>query len=774
MTNQINYNKLANIQLLEKIISEFSYEGIFNPIQKDIDQELYTLEISPSLYYKFKATRRIYGNLVVHRNSVLRYKDNTSKAADDAIQVIIDTLAITKIDPVTTAHLIKELNNTIYADTAILQKDKILAKDIYKLPYAHIEGNMTGHPWFVINKGRIGFNATDYANYAPEMQKIINLSWLAINKDLVTFSSTSEIDYSQITAKEINSDTLKSFNKTIKANNKNPDDFFILPVHPWQWKNTLIQQFAKYISAKEIIFLGKSPDQHLAMQSIRTLSNISNPEKHSIKLPLNILNTAVYRGLPKDQTINAPILTQWVKDIAKKDSFLTKCNFILLGELASAYCKHPYYSETSGSPYYFTEQLGAIWRESIHTRLKDNEKAITMAALTYVDSEGNSLLYEMIKESSLNIDQWLEMFFENTVPALLHFLYKYGMVFSPHGENSILIIKDNLPVGLAMKDFVDDINICEDSIKELDSLPNKVKNAIPQVTDDYLLQFIHTGLFVVHYRYISAILAEKLNYPELNFYQKLHQCISGYQANNPELKSRFKRFDLYKPSFDKLCLNRLRIFEVGYGDYPARPKVISTGQIDNPLYLAKKYQQANNNIFKYKEISLRPFSLEKDLDTIHAWMNKPHVAKFWNLNKSKKDLEDHFCKMLSKPNQNLFMLSLNDKEIAYAEIYNVNQDRIANYLSTFDNDYGWHLLIGPEEAVGKGYSRLLVEALSKYCFSMLGANNVIFEPDTRVIPFQKIAPKLGYKNYGEINLPEKQAFLFSCSKNNFIENKPHD
>ncbi|XSZ47874.1 IucA/IucC family C-terminal-domain containing protein [Francisella noatunensis] len=35
------------------------------------------------------------------------------------------------------------------------------------------------------------------------------------------------------------------------------------------------------------------------------------------------------------------------------------------------------------------------------------------------------------------------------------------MVFSPHGENSILIIEDNLPVGLVMKDFVDDINIAK-------------------------------------------------------------------------------------------------------------------------------------------------------------------------------------------------------------------------------------------------------------------------------------------------------------------------
>ncbi|AXA33777.1 GNAT family N-acetyltransferase [Francisella adeliensis] len=765
--DKYNYYKVASTKLLEKVISEFCYEEIFVPIQNDSDEETYTLKVDSSLCYKFKATKRIYGNLVVHRNSVVRYQQGVQSIADDAIKLIIDTWPITNIDSVTMAHLIKELNNTLYADTEILKKGSISANNIYKLPYAQVEGNMTGHPWFVINKGRIGFNASDHSSYAPEMQNIINLKWLAISNQLIDFACISDLDYTQLLNTEIEPDLLSKFNKTIQASNKNPDEFFILPVHPWQWENVIEQQFTSYLSNKDIIFLGASDDQHLAMQSIRTLSNISHPEKHSIKLPLNILNTAVYRGLPKDQTINAPILTEWVKKIANEDTFLSKCNFILLGELASAYCKHPYYSEIENTPYYFTEQLGAIWRESIHTRLKKGERAITMAALTYVDSNGQSIIGEMISESGLSIDTWLEMFFENTIPALLHFLYKYGMVFSPHGENSILIIKDNMPVGLAMKDFVDDINICQDPVKELATLPDEVKKAIPRVDDDYLLQFIQTGLFVVHYRYISSILAEKFLYPEAHFYEKLHKCIKHYQLHNPELNSRFDRFDLYKESFSKLCLNRLRIFEVGYSDYSARPKVISTGRLDNPLFKGKYFDTSKASSFNHKRVSFRPFNFNSDLDAVHKWMNKPHVAKFWNLDKSRESLKKHFCDILSKPNQDIFILAVDGKEIAYAEIYKAEKDRIAAYCTIEENDYGWHLLIGPEESIGKGYSKLFVEALSKYCFSKLDANRVLFEPDIRVTPFERIAPRIGYINQGEIVLPEKKAYLFTCSKEAF-------
>ena len=120
-----NYYKLASTRLLEKVISEFSYEGIFSPIQNDIDYETYTPNIDSSLYYKFKATKRIYGNLVVHKDSIVRYDRGSQNIADDAIRLIIDTWPITNIDPVTTAHFIKELNNTLYADVAILMKKNV-------------------------------------------------------------------------------------------------------------------------------------------------------------------------------------------------------------------------------------------------------------------------------------------------------------------------------------------------------------------------------------------------------------------------------------------------------------------------------------------------------------------------------------------------------------------------------------------------------------------------------------------------------------------------
>lgn len=52
------------------------------------------------------------------------------------------------------------------------------------------------------------------------------------------------------------------------------------------------------LSIKELLELSISADEFVPMQSIRTLCNTSNLQRHYIKLPVSIFNTAVYRGLP--------------------------------------------------------------------------------------------------------------------------------------------------------------------------------------------------------------------------------------------------------------------------------------------------------------------------------------------------------------------------------------------------------------------------------------------------------------------------------------------
>lgn len=133
------------------------------------------------------------------------------------------------------------------------------------------------------------------------------------------------------------------------------------------------------------------------------------------------------------------------------------------------------------------------------------------------------------------------------LPPLLHFLYRYGTVFSPHGENAIVVFDaHDVPVRLAVKDFVDDVNLSDQDLPELRGIPAEVADVLLRDRPDFLCQFLHSGLFIGVYRYLAPLLDQQLGLPEAEFWALLREEILRYQARFPELRERFELFDLFR------------------------------------------------------------------------------------------------------------------------------------------------------------------------------------------------------------------------------------
>ena len=154
-------------------------------------------------------------------------------------------------------------------------------------------------------------------------------------------------------------------------------------MHPWQWDHRIQQLYAGDIARGRIRFLGERDGRWLPQQSIRTLADADHPERHHLKLALSILNTSVWRGLPRDRTLAAPRLSEWLQERVLSDAFLRETGVILLGEVASVSVAHPAFETVADVPYQHTELLGAIWRESVERYLADGERAISLAALLH-------------------------------------------------------------------------------------------------------------------------------------------------------------------------------------------------------------------------------------------------------------------------------------------------------------------------------------------------------------------------------------------------------
>lgn len=389
-------------------------------------------------------------------------------------------------------------------------------------------------------------------------------------------------------AQELDAPVRASFVAELSSRGLDPEDYLYLPVHPWQWNEWIVPLFAPAIADGDIVALHADDDARLPQQSIRTFSNVGRPDRHTVKLPLSILNTLVWRGLPTERTLAAPAVTAWVQGLCDADPFLRDtCRIILLGEVASVAVEHPLYDHLPEAPYQFKEILGAIWREPLPPRLAPGERARTLASLLHTDPDGRAFTAELVDRSGLTPTVWLTRLFAALVPPLLHFLYRYGTVFSPHGENTIVVFDEqDVPVRLAIKDFVDDVNVSALPLPEHDSMPEDVRRVLLTEEPSFLTQFIHSGLFIGVFRYLSPLCEEQLGVPESEFWSLVRAEILRHHARFPELKERFETFDMLTPEIERLCLNRNRLHVDGYRDRPQRPHAAIHGTVPNPLHPA--------------------------------------------------------------------------------------------------------------------------------------------------------------------------------------------
>lgn len=274
-------------------------------------------------------------------------------------------------------------------------------------------------------------------------------------------------------------DQYDDFMATLADRGLDPQEYTLLPVHNYQWETTITSLYASELAADAIVPLGNGADSYLPGQSVRTLFNVDAPEKHNVKLPMKIRNTLVWRGLPGDRTEAAPRVTEYITDIRDGDPFLRDdCELVLPGEVAGVNYDHPAFSELEDNAYQYDELLGAVWRESITDAIPDSQQAVTLAALLH-EADGTAVISEFVERSPLELSAWLTELFDTLLPPLLHYLYRYGTVFSPHGENTIVILDEEfVPTRLGVKDFVDDVNISDQPLPELADLDADLRRVL--------------------------------------------------------------------------------------------------------------------------------------------------------------------------------------------------------------------------------------------------------------------------------------------------------
>ncbi|WP_109833038.1 GNAT family N-acetyltransferase [Reichenbachiella versicolor] len=580
----------ANRLLIKKALTEFSHEELIIPKSIAADGQWKKFEVftdNTDVVYHFTAKQLYLNHLLIKPDSIRKTKSGQQQELDAIhfIQEFQKQLGITdKLMPNYLEEIISTLNGSAYK----LTKGNPNSKELVDADFQTIEQSMTeGHPCFVANNGRIGFDSGDYRSYAPETGNSFSLMWLAGHRDHAKYEGKDSLPYDFTMNQELGQEQIGLFNEKLKNLGLNPNDYIFLPVHPWQWFNKLAQVFAPEIAKGNLVCLGYGTDQYLAQQSVRTMFNISHPKKFYVKSALSVLNMGFMRGLPYYYLGTAPVMANWLEDLLYNDPFLANNGFRMLSEVASVSYINSYFEEF-GPHNDYNKMLASLWRESPAAVIKEGEQLMTMAALLHVDHEQNAFLPELIKASGLEINDWLSKYFEAYLIPLLHCFYKYDLVFMPHGENLIMALENSIPKYAFLKDITEEACILDENIE----LPEGLERLRADVPEDVKLLSIFIDVFDDIFRFMVHILEEHANYNQDKFWSILAKCIQEYQAKFPELNDKFERYDPFAESFQLSCLNRLQINN--------HKQMID---LDDPVALLQFTSRLNNPLAQYKTVA---------------------------------------------------------------------------------------------------------------------------------------------------------------------------
>ncbi|MGV9989830.1 IucA/IucC family protein [Streptomyces sp. NPDC003374] len=548
----------ANRLLVRKALAEFAHERLITPERQD-DGGYAVRGDDGRTRYRFTAVRRALDHWDVDPASITREGEGEGGpgTAPSALDFVLDFRASLGLSDEILPVYLEEISSTLAGTCYKLAKPPVTAGELaYSDDFQAIETGMTeGHPCFVANNGRLGFGIDEYLSYAPEAAHPVRLVWLAAHRSRAAFTAGTGVEYASFLRGELGEATLTRFAGRLRAQGLDPDDYLLVPVHPWQWRNKLSVTFAAEVARRRLVCLGEGDDEYLAQQSVRTFFNVSHPRRHYVKTALSVLNMGFMRGLSAAYMEATPAINDWLARLIEDDPVLRATGLTVIRERAAVGYRHLEYEAATGRHSPYRKMLAALWRESPVPSLREGESLATMASLLHLDHEGGSFAAALVERSGLPAREWLRRYLRAYLTPLLHSFYAHGLVFMPHGENVVLVLADGAVRRAVFKDIAEEIAVLDPRTP----LPPEVARIRVDIPEEHKLLSLFTDVFDCFFRFLAAHLAAAGTLEEDGFWDTVAEVVRAYQESVPELGDRFRRYDLFAPEFALSCLNRLQL-----------------------------------------------------------------------------------------------------------------------------------------------------------------------------------------------------------------------
>lgn len=168
-------------------------------------------------------------------------------------------------------------------------------------------------------------------------------------------------------------------------------------------------------------------------------------------------------------------------------------------------------------------------------------------------------------------------------------------------------------------------------------------------------------------------------------------------------------------------------------------------------------------------LSFQPATADEHGALVHDWMNRPHVAPWWQLDVPLAQIRGYLAGLT---HLSPWIVSADGVAFGYVETYQVADDPLAAAYPARHDDAGWHLLVGPPAVLGTGAPRLLARAVLAYLLERSG--RAVCEPDVRNARMLAFCRRLGLRRLDDVDLPDKRAALMAVTRDAFDARWPGD
>ncbi|MCJ2020801.1 hypothetical protein MKK84_25825 [Methylobacterium sp. E-065] len=500
--------------------------------------------ITPSIRrttYRARARRMsAYGRILVEPGSLVE----GGEPVTDASAFLADLLPDLPGEADTHGHFAEELARTQGNHAAPLAHGT--GGGLADLSYETLEGALQdGHRYHPCFKSRIGFTPADNRAYGPEFGRPIRPLWIAAHRSIAVAGSIAAGDRQDgdLIAQSLDPRTRSAFEARLEGRS---DEFFLLPVHPWQWRRVVEGGTEEHRNSGRLVLVGPSPHAYGAQQSIRTLADRTVPEAPSLKLALSIRNTSTARTLAPHTVLNAPIISAWLARIAADDAYLRASGTVLLAErMGVAVTALPSW-DRAGT---LRGALAAIWRDPVTPQLRAGERAVPFTAVTHRDGEKPVVAGWIAR---YGIEPWLDRLLAVAMLPVVHLLLANGVAVESHQQNMVLFHQEGWPSRVALKDFHDGIRFIPEHLDRRPALtptpPEHTRvnaNSYVEARDvEDVRDFMVDALFGVNLAEIGYCLDRWFGYPEIRFWARVIAALAEHCALHPAARAGALRYRL--------------------------------------------------------------------------------------------------------------------------------------------------------------------------------------------------------------------------------------